>query len=86
MKKVFFKILELPTHQVLLHKDWDDYDDDEFSRPVIIMSFFLDGIKASYKLGYDTMKKRDDDFELFDESKAQKILDSTIVQFAGVEN
>lgn len=64
MKEVNFRIIELPTHQVLLTKD---FDDDEESKPLLTITFFLEGVKINQKLGYD--------------EEAQKTLDNVLAMF-----
>lgn len=81
MKKTFFKIFELPTHQVLITKDFD-----EDSTPTVVISFFLDGVKLTQTMGFDTEKKRDIAFDSITESELQQILDGAIVHFAELEN
>ena len=51
MKKVHFRIIELPTHQVLLQKDFDNESDDDTY--LIIISFFVDNAKATHKYTYE---------------------------------
>lgn len=77
MKEIKFRIIELPTHQVLLTKDFDDED----STLLIVVTFFLDGMKANLKLGYDSEEKRNEMFSSITEKKAQEFLDSIKEQF-----
>ncbi len=78
MKKVDFRIIELPTHQVLLTKD---FDDDEESKPLLTITFFLDGVKVNQKLGYDDEAKRDEVFDKVTEEQVQKTLDNALAMF-----
>jgi hypothetical protein len=74
-KEINFKIIELPTHQVLVSKDFDAEDDDS---PIFAVSFFIDGVKATYKFGYAKDSERDKYFNKFDAEQAQKLVDSTL--------
>ena len=78
MKEVNFRIIELPTHQVLLTKDFDD--DEENSR-LLTVTFFLEGIKVSQKFGYSDEEKRDEIFVDFTDENAQKMLNNTLAMF-----
>lgn len=78
MKTTDFRIIELPTHQILLMKDFDD--DDENS-PLVTVTFFWDGVKCVQKLGYSTEEKRNSMFDEMDQTKAQVILDAVINMF-----
>lgn len=78
MKQVNFRIIELPTHQVLLTKD---FDDDEESKPLLTITFFLEGIKVNQKLGYDDEAKRDEMFEKVNDEQVQKTLDNALAMF-----
>ena len=78
MKQVNFRIIELPTHQVLLTKD---FDDDEESKPLLTITFFLEGVKANQKLGYYDEAKRDEMFEKVTDEQAQKTLDNALAMF-----
>jgi len=78
MKEVNFKIVEIPTHQVLLTKDFDEDNDDQ---PLMVVSFFIDGMKVSMKLGYKTEDIRNQMFDEFGETNAQGIVDKIISQF-----
>lgn len=78
MKQVNFRIIELPTHQVLLTKD---FDDDEESKPLLTITFFLEGVKVNQKLGYDDEAKRDEMFDKVTDEQVQKTLDNALVMF-----
>ena len=78
MKEVNFKIIELPTHQVLLTKDFDEEENDQ---PLVVITFFLDGIRLNMKLGYADEAKRDKMFSEFTEIQAQSFLDKMKAQF-----
>ena len=78
MKEVNFRIIELPTHQVLLTKD---FDDDEESKPLLTITFFLEGVKVNQKLGYDDEAKRDEMFEKVTDEQVQKTLDNALAMF-----
>ena len=78
MKEVNFRIIELPTHQVLLTKD---FDDDEESKPLLTITFFLEGVKVNQKLGYDDEVKRDEMFNKVTDEQVQKTLDNALAMF-----
>lgn len=78
MKKVNFRIIELPTHQVLLTKD---FDDDDESKPLLTITFFLEGVKVNQKLGYDDEAKRDEMFDKVTDEQVQKTLNNALVMF-----
>jgi hypothetical protein len=78
MKQVNFRIIELPTHQVLLTKD---FDDDEESKPLLTITFFLEGVKVNQKLGYDDEAKRDEMFDKVTDEQVQKTLDNALAMF-----
>lgn len=75
MKDIFFKIIELPNHQVLVAKDFDQEDDDA---PVVAVTFHLDGVKVTQKFGYAEEAKRDAAFEQFTDKDAQSIIDGML--------
>jgi len=68
----------LPTHQVLLTKD---FDEDEESSPLLTVTFFLEGVKVRQKLGYLNEEKRDKIFVDFTDKQAQTMLDNTLAMF-----
>lgn len=78
MKQVNFRIIELPTHQVLLTKD---FDDDEESKPLLTITFFLEGVKVNQKLGYDDEAKRDEMFDKVTDEQVQKTLNNALAMF-----
>ena len=78
MKEVNFRLIELPTHQVLLTKD---FDEDEESSPLLTVTFFLDGVKVSQKIGYSEEEKRDKIFNDFTDEQAQTMLNNTLAIF-----
>ena len=82
MKEVNFKIIELPTHQVLLTKDFDSDSDDE-STCLMVITFFLEGVKLDLKLSYNSEEKRNKMFDEFVETNAQNVLDNMIAQIGG---
>jgi hypothetical protein len=79
MKEVKFKIIELQTHQILFTKDFDNEREDE-SSCLMVVTFFLEGVKLDLKLSYDSEQKRDKMFDEFDEIKSQNLLDKMIAQ------
>lgn len=81
MKETMFRIIELPTHQILLSKDFDNDDDNEEAPELLVLTFFLEGIKVSQKFAYSEKEKRDKYFDEFSDETAQKVLDSAIKIF-----
>lgn len=75
MKEINFRIIELSEHQVLLMKDFDEEEDD---KPLLVITFFLDGVKLNLKLGYDTDSRRDDAFLSFTEEQAASFINTLI--------
>ncbi len=78
MKEVKFRIIELPTHQVLLTKDFDNENDD--AGLLLVITIFLDGVKINLKLNYKDEDVRDRLFDEMTEEKAQGFLDNVILQ------
>lgn len=76
MKEVKFRIIELPTHQILLTKDFDNEDDD--SMLLLVLTVFLDGVKVDLKLNYKDEEVRDRLFLEMTEVRAQSFLDNVI--------
>ena len=74
MKEVKFRIIELPTHQVLLTKDFDNENDD--ASLLLVVTIFFDGVKADLKLNYKDEAIRDRLFLEMTEHKAQGFLDN----------
>ena len=79
MKKVHFRIIELPTHQVLIEKDFDNESDDDTY--LISISFFVDNAKATHKYTYEKEQNRDDMFEKITSEHVQSLVDSAIKMF-----
>lgn len=79
MKETKFRILELPTHQVLLTKD---FGDGEESSPLLVVTFFFeDTAKINQKLTYSDEEKRDRIFDEFTQETAQSMVDSITEMF-----
>lgn len=72
-KNIVFRIIDLPTHQVLLTKEIDDIEDEE--QPIISITFFIDGVKVCQKMGYQTLEKRDEMFNIITQEQAQHTVD-----------
>lgn len=77
-KEINFRIIELPTHQVLLSKDSDDENGD----PNIIVSIFISGMKVGLKFTYKEESVRDEMFNEYSDNEAQGLIDSLLKQFA----
>lgn len=76
-KEINFKIFELPTHQVLLSKDYDEEDDMD----IIQITFFIDGVKINQKYGYNSEKEMEEMFNTISQDQIQKIFDATYKMF-----
>ena len=74
MKTIHFRIIELPSYQVLLTKDFDNEQDDASFLAVI--SFFLENVKVELKLNYKTEEKRDNIFDSITAEQVQKTVDN----------
>lgn len=76
MKEIKFKIIELAEYQVLLTKDFDNESDEDIY--MIVISFFIDGVKVTYKYHYEKEKNRDDMFLLITDKYVQSLIDNAI--------
>lgn len=77
MKETRFRIIELPTHQVLLQKDFDEEEDMES----FIILFYHKGVTIKQTYGYESEEERDKYFSSITEEQAQSILDSILKMF-----
>lgn len=76
MKEINFKIIELPTHQVLIQKDFDNDDNDESD--LMVITFYLDGIKVKHSYGYEDSIIRDKVFNEVTEDAVQSLINNAI--------
>lgn len=58
--EINFKILEVDGVQVLVMKDFTDDEQDNY---MIVVTFFINGLKMAQKFQYDDREKRDQMFE-----------------------
>lgn len=77
MKEINFRIIELPTHQILISKDFDEEEEKE----LLIITFFIDNVKVTQKMGYNYKAKRDEVFEKVTDEQAQKTLNNVLKLF-----
>ena len=77
MKELRFRIIELPTHQVLLTKDFET-ESEESEEVVLGVSFFLDGIKINLSFSFNSEEIRDKKFNEFTELNAQNIVNDIL--------
>jgi len=77
MKEINFRIIELPTHQILISKDFDEEEEKE----LLIITFFIDNVKVTQKMGYNDKAKRDEVFEKVTDEQAQKTLNNVLKLF-----
>ena len=76
MKTIHFRIIELPTHQVLITKGFNkDQEDAEF---LVVISFFLEEVKADITYYYSSEEKRDNIFYNISSEQVQQIVDNAI--------
>lgn len=78
MKEVKFRIIELPTHQILLTKSFDN--ENEEAENVLRITFFLDGIEANMSLSYTDEETRNKLFNEMTNEQAQGFLDNVTAQ------
>ena len=78
MKELKFRIIELPTHQMLLTKDFDNENDD--ASLLLVLTLFSDGVKVDLKLNYNSEEVRDRIFKEMSQDKAQLFLDNVLSQ------
>ena len=71
MKETNFRIIELPTHQVLLTKDWDEEDE----KPTLVITLFHEDLEINQTYGYEDEETRDRMFNEITEEQAQNIVD-----------
>jgi hypothetical protein len=79
MKEINFRIIELPTHQILLSKDYDDEEDE--AKELLVITFFIEGVKITQKMGYIDEVKRDEIFDKVTDEQAQKTLNNALQLF-----
>ena len=76
MKKLHFRIIELPTHQILISKDFDNEQDEDTY--LIDISFFTENGKSTTRLSYELEEKRNQMFDKITPEQVQKTLDSAL--------
>ena len=77
MKEINFKIIELPTHQILVSKDFDNDEDSS----LLVVTFFDDGIKVNQSFWYKDEDVRDKAFNDFSDETATKFLNNALQMF-----
>ena len=77
MKEINFRIIELPTHQILISKDFDE----EEKKELLVITFFIDNVKVTQKMGYNDEAKRDEMFDKVTDEQAQKTLNNALKLF-----
>lgn len=77
-KQTHFRIIELPTHQVLITKD---FDNDEDNTPLLVITLFIDNCRAEIKMGFDNEKKRNEAFINYSEKSAKTLLKTALNGF-----
>lgn len=79
MKETYFRIVELPTHQILLEKDFDnESEEDQF---LLTVTFNDKGIKVKKSYGSCDEDLRDKMFKNITDEQLQKSLDDTLKFF-----
>lgn len=79
MKEINFRIIELENHQVLLQKDFDNEDDE--LKDLLIVTFYLEGIKVTNSYGYENEQNRDNLFNNLTNEQAQSIVNNSLNLF-----
>jgi len=79
MKEINFRIIELENHQVLLQKDFDNEDDE--LKDLLIVTFYLEGIKVTNSYGYENEQNRDNLFNNLTNEQAQSIVSNSLNMF-----
>jgi hypothetical protein len=77
MKEINFRIIELPTHQILISKDFDE----EEEKDLLVITFFIEGVKVNQKMEYNDKAKRDEIFDKVTDEQAQKTLNNVLKLF-----
>jgi len=80
MKETNFRIIELPTHQVLLQKDFSN-DDEQEEADLLLVVFYIDDVKCQYSYGYKNKETRDKVFLSITDEQAQNTLDVALKMF-----
>ena len=78
-KEQYFRIVELPEHQVLLEKDFDNSEEEDSL--LFKITFYVDGIKVVQSMGYSDEETRDNAFFETSDERIQTIIDSTSKMF-----
>jgi hypothetical protein len=79
MKEINFRIIELPTHQILLSKDFDDEEDE--GKELLVITLFIEGVKVAQKFGYNEEKTRNKVFNELTDEQAQQALNNALQLF-----
>lgn len=80
MKENYFRIAELPTHQILIEKDFDnENEEDPF---LVTVTFHNKGVKVKNSYGYSNEYLRDTMFEKITDEQLQKSLKDTLKLFS----
>lgn len=77
MRTEYFRIVELPTAQVLISKDFDS--DEE--KPLIAITFYFEGVRTVQSFGYDDEEKRDEMFLKITDEQIKDTFDRTSKMF-----
>jgi len=80
MKEINFRIIELPTHQVLLQKDFSN-DEEQEENDLLLVVFYINGVKCQYSYGYEDTETRDKVFLSITNEQAQNTLDNALKMF-----
>lgn len=79
MKETYFKIVELPTHQILLEKDFDNESDEDVY--LIVITFHIKDVKIKNTHGYSNEDVRNKAFEAVTDEQLQNTLDYNLNLF-----
>lgn len=72
-KEIYFRIIELENHQVLLQKDYEEEEDLHN----LIITFHLKSCCIKQTHGFKSENARDKAFETYTHEQAQKNIDSS---------
>jgi hypothetical protein len=78
MKEIFFKIIELPSYQVLLTKE-----NCEDGDPCVSVAFFHEGVKVTQQLGYTDESSRDNLFNTITNEQVQDLINGPLQMLKG---
>lgn len=79
MKEIYFKIIDLPEHQILIEKDFDNEEDE--GSFLVTITFYVDDVKIKNSYGYSDKDLRDITFNSISIDQVSKLLEKHIEMF-----